>query len=98
MSNFSSFSLGSSDSGTFLLDPEERALLRAYAERSAREEDEAEAHRHFLRAARELPAVRLEKVLRLRRQIAEGTYDLADRMEETAQRMLQRLQGEDRSV
>jgi len=81
------------DSGVFLLDPKERELLRACAEKQAREDDEADAHRRFLEAARELPAVRLEKVLRLRREIAEGSYVTKAKLERTVDRLLDTLNG-----
>jgi anti-sigma28 factor (negative regulator of flagellin synthesis) len=86
-------SFQSSDSGVFLLDPEERALLRACAEREQREDAEAEAHRRFLKLARELPPVRLQKVLEIRRQIAEGTYLTSDKLEETVDGLLRDLRG-----
>jgi hypothetical protein len=81
----------SSDSGVFLLDPQERALLRACADKQAREDEEAEAHRRFLEIARDLPPVRLEKVLAIRRQIAEGSYLTKDKLESTIDRLLERL-------
>lgn len=81
----------SSDSGVFLLDPQERALLRACADKQAQEDEEAEAHRRFLKVARELPPVRLEKILAIRRQIAEGTYLTKDKLEDTVERLMESL-------
>ena len=63
------------------------------AARHLREETEAEAHQRFLKSARELPPVRLEKVLNLRRQIAEGTYVTEDKVQATIDRILESLQG-----
>lgn len=85
-----SSSFKGSDSGTFLLDPEEKALLKACADRWSQDE-ELEVHRRFLKIARELPAVRLEKVLRIRKQIADGTYLSDDKLEGTVDRILEAL-------
>lgn len=90
MSNNESMSFNGSDSGTFLLDPEEQALLKACAERWNQDE-ELEVHRRFLKIARELPAVRLEKVLKIRKQIAEGTYLSDDKLQATVDRVLEAL-------
>ncbi|MEZ6185296.1 MAG: flagellar biosynthesis anti-sigma factor FlgM [Planctomycetota bacterium] len=90
MSNISE-GFNGSDSGLFLLDPEERALLRACADQAQRREEEDEAHRRFLKLARELPAVRLEKVLRIRRMIADGTYVTSERLNQAAARLTEAL-------
>lgn len=89
MSN-ESISFNGSDSGTFLLDPEEQALLKACADRWSQDE-ELEVHRRFLKIARELPAVRLEKVLKIRKQIADGTYLTDDKLQATVDRVLEAL-------
>lgn len=89
MSNISDFN--GSDSGLFLLDPEERALLRACAEEAERRDKEEESHQQFLKLARELPAVRLEKVLRIRRMIADGTYVTSERLNAAAARLTEAL-------
>jgi len=80
-----------SDSGVFVLDPADRALLRACADAATREEDEAEAHRRFLKIARELPAVRLEKVMQIRRMIANGTYVTEEKLQATIGRLVKSL-------
>lgn len=84
-------STSSSDSGVFLLDPEDRALLRACADACTREEKEAEAHRRFLKLARELPAVRLQKVMAIRRMIASGDYVTEEKLQATVDRLLSAL-------
>ncbi len=83
----------SSESGVFLLDPEDRALLAACNDACAREEEEAEAHRRFLKIARELPAVRLEKVMQIRRLIASGDYVTEEKLQATVDRLLAALSG-----
>jgi len=76
-----------SDSGVHVLDPQDRALLRACAN-AWNSDDDADAHRRFLKAARELPAVRLERVMRIRRAIANGTYLTDDKLRATVDRLL----------
>lgn len=84
----------SSDSGVFLLDPADRKLLKACADAWQREEDaEAEAHRRFLKIARDLPAVRLERVMEIRRRIADGTYVTEEKLNATIDRLLSALRG-----
>jgi hypothetical protein len=85
------FDLSKSDSGVFVLDPEDRALYRACREALSREEAEDEAHRRFLKIARELPAVRLKKVMEIRRQIADGSYITEDKLQATVDRLLDAL-------
>ena len=80
-----------SDSGVFLLDPEDRALFKACHEASKAEEAEDEAHRRFLKIAREMPAVRLEKVMQIRRMIANGTYITDEKLQATVDRLLNTL-------
>ncbi len=91
MNSFENGYRSSSESGVFLLDPEDRALLRACADACSREEEEAEAHRRFLKIARELPAVRLEKVMQIRRMIANGDYVTEEKLQATVDRLLQAL-------
>ncbi len=80
-----------SDSGTFLLDPEDRALFRACKDALQQEENEDEAHKRFLKIARDLPAVRLQKVMRIRRMIAGGTYVTDEKLQATVARLLEAL-------
>ena len=75
----------------FLLDPADRALLGACHDALAADESEDEAHRRFLKVARELPAVRLQKVMEIRRQIASGTYLTEDKLASTVSRLLKSL-------
>ena len=92
------FTVASSDSGVFLLDPEDRALLKACRE-ACRKQEGTEAHtreagityRRFLKIARELPAVRLEKVMRIRRMIAKGNYITEEKLQATVDRLLEAL-------
>ena len=77
-----------SDSGVYVLDPEERALIEACADNTRREAEEATAHRRFLRIARDLPAVRLQKVMEIRKQIAAGTYATEGKLKATVDRLL----------
>lgn len=55
------------------------------------EETEAEAHRRFLKIARELPPVRLEKVMRIRNLIARGEYLTEERLQNTVDRLIQSM-------
>ena len=83
---------GMSDSGVFVLDPKDRALLNACREAMAQtDETENEAHRRFLKIARELPTVRLKRVMEIRRKIADGTYLTDEKIEGTVDRLLERL-------
>jgi hypothetical protein len=84
-------SLSSSDSGVFMLDPEERRLLEAAA--AGIVEDEPCAHARFLEAARRLPRVRLDKVMKVREEIAAGTYVTQEKLEATVARLLAALRG-----
>jgi hypothetical protein len=78
-----------SDSGVHVLEPKDRVLLDACVD--AQLETEAEAHRRFLKIARELPPVRLEKVLRIRNLIANGEYLSEERLQRTVDRLIQAL-------
>lgn len=80
-----------SDSGVYVLDSEERALIEACADNTRREAEEATAHRRFLRIARDLPAVRLQKVMEIRKQIAAGTYATEGKLKATVDRLLEVL-------
>ncbi|MGE0712753.1 MAG: hypothetical protein AB7N76_11220 [Planctomycetota bacterium] len=80
-----------SDSGVHVLEPEERRLLNACADAVEAEEAEAAAHRRFLAIARELPPVRLEKVMQIRNLIAKGEYITEERLQGTIDRLLQAL-------
>lgn len=92
MSRFESSRFDSlSDSGVHVLEPKDRALLDACADTLRETETEAEAHRRFLKIARELPPVRLEKVLRIRNLIARGEYLTEDRLQNTVNRLLDSL-------
>lgn len=93
MSRFESSRFDSlSDSGVHVLEPKDRALLDACADATLREQEtEAEAHRRFLKIARELPPVRLEKVLRIRNLIARGEYMTEERLQNTVSRLLDSL-------
>tara|TARA_R110002072_G_scaffold1264_3_gene10299 strand:- start:351 stop:641 length:291 start_codon:yes stop_codon:yes gene_type:complete len=91
MSRFESSRFDSlSDSGVHVLDPKDRAMLDAAAAETT-EETEAEAHRRFLKIARELPPVRLEKVMRIRNLIARGEYLTEERLQNTVDRLLQSM-------
>ena len=80
-----------SDSGVHVLDPEEMALIGACADAARREAEEELAHRRFLRIARDLPAVRLQKVMEIRKQIAAGTYATEGKLKATVDRLLEVL-------
>lgn len=81
-----------SDSGVHVLDPEERRLLNACANAvDSDEETEAQAHRRFLKIARELPPVRLEKVMKIRNMIARGEYITEERLQATVDRLVRAL-------
>jgi hypothetical protein len=88
----SMFSASSSDSGVFLLDPKERALIEAAAE-GLEDADEGTAHSRFLEIARQLPKVRLDKVMAIREQIAAGTYVTDEKMNATVDALLRALRG-----
>ena len=89
MSRFESSRFDSlSDSGVHVLEPKDRALLDACADALDAEETEAEAHRRFLKIARELPPVRLEKVMRIRNLIARGEYMTEERLQNTVTNLL----------
>ena len=85
----SMFSASSSDSGVFLLDPKERALIEAAAE--GLDADEGTAHARFLEIARKLPKVRLDKVMAIREQIAAGTYCTEEKLNATVDALLRAL-------
>lgn len=90
MSRFESNRFDSlSDSGVHVLEPKDRALLDACTDNH--EETEAEAHRRFLKIARELPPVRLEKVMRIRNLIARGEYLTEERLQNTVDRLIQAM-------
>ena len=79
-----------SDSGVFVLDPKDRALLNACREAIAHtDETEDEAHRRFLKIARELPTVRLQRVMEIRRKIADGSYLTDEKIQGTVDRLLE---------
>jgi hypothetical protein len=82
------FSSDKSDSGVFLLEPADRALLGACHDALSANETEDEAHRRFLKIARELPNVRLQKVMEIRRKIASGDYVTDDKLQATVERLL----------
>ena len=56
-----------------------------------KEETEDEAHKRFLKIARELPTVRLQKVMAIRRMIAGGTYITDEKLQATVDRLLEAL-------
>ena len=80
-----------SDSGVHVLEPEDQAFFEACKDAALREKEEAAAHRRFLQIARELPAVRLQKVMELRKQIAAGTYATEGKLKATVDRLLEVL-------
>lgn len=90
MANRMDSMFSSSDSGVFMLDPKERALIEAAAE-GLEESDEATAHARFLEIARQLPKVRLDKVMAIREQIAAGTYVTEEKMNATVDALLRAL-------
>ena len=52
---------------------------------------EADAHARFLRKAKELPDVRMKKILEIRRQIANGTYETEEKLQEAVNNLLRDL-------
>src|SRR5688500_14992637 len=84
-----SFNPSSSDSGVFMLDPADRALFEA----AANEIEGVDDHARFLEIARRLPKVRLEKVMKIREQIAAGTYVTEEKLQVTVDRLLSALRG-----
>lgn len=76
------------DSGVHVLEPEDQALLRACVDRATQDEQEAAEHRRFLKIARELPAVRLQKVMKIRKEIASGRYLTEGKLKATVDRIL----------
>jgi hypothetical protein len=67
------------ESGVFVLDPRE---ARA---------DEIETARDWLKKLRELPEVRLAKVLKVREEIAKGTYETEEKWRIAVDRLLEEL-------
>lgn len=86
------FSASSSDSGVFMLDPKDRAMIDAAAEGLDADTDEV-MHAKFLEAARRLPKVRLEKVMKIREEIAAGTYVNEEKLNATVDRLLNAMRG-----
>lgn len=88
------FNASSSDSGVFLLDPKDRALIEAAAAGLDDEETGEEVlHGRFLEIARKLPKVRLEKVMKIREEIAAGTYVTEEKLQATVARLVSALRG-----
>lgn len=87
------FSASSSDSGVFMLDPKERAMIEAAAAGLDDDADEEVLHGRFLELARKLPKVRLDKVMKLREEIAAGTYVTEEKLQATVDRLLSSLRG-----
>jgi anti-sigma28 factor (negative regulator of flagellin synthesis) len=87
----SKFNLSSSsDSGVFMLDPADRAFLEAAAVDKVKAVDD---HARFLEIARKLPKVRLDKVMKIREEIAAGTYVNEEKLQATVDRLLAALRG-----
>ena len=84
------FNPSSSDSGVFMLDPADRAFLEATADQVAGVDD----HARFLEIARRLPKVRLEKVMKIREEIAAGTYVTEEKLTATVNGLLAALRGQ----
>lgn len=82
------FELNPSDSGVFMLDPEVHGLL-AGDDPAAQVDTEA----RFLEIARRLPKVRLDKVMKIRDEIAAGTYVTEEKMQATVERILRVMRG-----
>ncbi|MCO5166170.1 MAG: flagellar biosynthesis anti-sigma factor FlgM [Planctomycetes bacterium] len=76
----------------FLLDPKDRALIEAAAA-GLDDVDEEVLHGRFLEVARRLPKVRLEKVMKLREEIAAGTYVTEEKLQATVDRLLAAFRG-----
>lgn len=87
------FDASSSDSGVFLLDPKDRAMLEAAASGLNDEIGEEVLHGRFLEIARKLPKVRLEKVMKIREEIAAGTYVTEEKLQATVARLVAALRG-----
>jgi hypothetical protein len=86
---FESFDL-TSDSGVFMLDPAEREMLGALADQATEEVDQ---NARFLELARSLPKVRLDKVMKVREEIAAGTYMTDEKLQATVDRFLRAARG-----
>ena len=91
MTSYNAPGFQSSDSGVFVLDPEDRALLRACAEASQDDAGELLAHKRFLKVARDLPPVRLEKVMKIRKLIADDEYLSPEKLQGAIDRLLEVL-------
>ncbi len=87
------FNASSSDSGVFLLDPKDRALIEAAAAGLDDEAGDEVLHGRFLEIARKLPKVRLEKVMKIREEIAAGTYVTEEKLQATVTRLVSALRG-----
>lgn len=85
----SKYNPSSSDSGVFMLDPADRAFLEAAADHVEGVDD----HARFLEIARKLPKVRLDKVMKIREEIAAGTYVTEEKLQGTVDRLLAALRG-----
>ena len=79
------FEFKPSDSGVFMLDPE---LFNA-----SDEVHEVDAQARLLDMARRLPKVRLDKVMKIRDEIAAGTYLTEEKMQATVDRITRTLRG-----
>lgn len=86
---FESFDL-TSDSGVFMLDPAEREMLGQLADKATEEVDQ---NARFLDLARSLPKVRLDKVMKVREEIAAGTYVTDEKISATVDRFLRAVRG-----
>jgi hypothetical protein len=77
------------ESGVFVLDPRE-ARVGGDAGRDDVNRDQTEA-RAWLKKLRELPPVRLAKVLKVREEIAKGTYESEEKWRIAIDRLLEEL-------
>lgn len=89
---FESFDL-TSDSGVFMLDPAERELLGSLADKATQDAAAVDENARLLDIARSLPKVRLDKVMKVRDEIAAGTYITDEKIQATVDRFLRNVRG-----
>lgn len=89
---FESFDL-TNDSGVFMLDPADRERLGALADEATGGADVVDQNARLLERARALPAVRLDKVMKVREEIAAGTYITDEKLQATVDRFLRAARG-----
>ena len=77
MNRLSNQDMSSNESGVFCMEPE-RALSD-------------EQHRKWLKQLRDMPEVRLEKIMKIREQIAKGTYETAAKWQIALDRLMHDL-------